>query len=267
MSLGNEVSVFWVPAHSGIIGNETEDQFAKEAAGGQLQHSVLDELRWEASLSHLSRVITENRSRATAQWISSHVRPERRHKPPTGLGLRRKSLRRVRKSLASRYYQLLSGHAAIGSFLKRESRHHIFVECKAWASRSGGCGSGWPRTASGSIPGASGAEAVEGGSHKGCSRVPGGRASGVLAGGEGEGTGRGGGRGCGIGGRGGRPGAALGLWFCVLYGKLYGLLSLRLFLLSVSIFSFVWRGGQDGGRRLGSPSLTLRSWGHWHKHV
>ena len=61
-------------------------------------------------------------------------------------------LRRVRKSLASRY-QLLSGHADIGSFLhekvtgplrresgecqwcrcgKRESRHHIFVECRAW---------------------------------------------------------------------------------------------------------------------------------------
>ena len=59
----------------------------------------------------------------------------------------------MRKSLASRY-QLLSGHAAIGSFLhermtgplrressdfkwcgsgKRESRHHLFIECRAWA--------------------------------------------------------------------------------------------------------------------------------------
>ena len=64
------------------------------------------------------------------------------------------TLRRVGKSLASRYYQLLSGHAAIGSFLhervtgplsresskcrwcscgRRESRHHLLVECKAWA--------------------------------------------------------------------------------------------------------------------------------------
>ena len=32
-------------------------------------------------------------------------------------GLRRRMLRRVRKSIAQRYYQLLSGHAAIGSFL------------------------------------------------------------------------------------------------------------------------------------------------------
>ena len=62
-------------------------------------------------------------------------------------------MRRVRKSTAQRYFQLLSGHAAIGSFLhdrmsgpqrldsdecwwckggKRQSRHHLFVECKSW---------------------------------------------------------------------------------------------------------------------------------------
>ena len=71
-----------------------------------------------------------------------------------GPGLRRRALRRVRKLLASRYYQLLSGHAAIGSFLhekmtgplrresgecrhcscgKRESRYRLFVERRAWA--------------------------------------------------------------------------------------------------------------------------------------
>ena len=63
------------------------------------------------------------------------------------------ALRRVRKPLAGRYYQLLPGHAAIGSFLhermtgplrlesgecrwygsgKRESHHYIFTECQAW---------------------------------------------------------------------------------------------------------------------------------------
>ena len=62
-------------------------------------------------------------------------------------------MRRVRKSVAQRYYQLLSGHAAIGSFLhdrmtgpqrlekdecwwcsngRRQSRHHLFTECQAW---------------------------------------------------------------------------------------------------------------------------------------
>ena len=94
------------------------DQYVKEAVGSQ-RHGVSNELRSEASLLHLTRVTTENCSKASAQWISTHVRPERRCRPPAGSGLRRKALRRVRKSLASRYYQFLSGHAAIGSFLHK----------------------------------------------------------------------------------------------------------------------------------------------------
>ena len=84
--------------------------------------------------------------------MTAHVRPERRYISPGGSGLRRRALRKVRKSLASRYYQSLSGHAAIGSFLhermsgpwrpessacwcncrKRQSRHYLFTECCAW---------------------------------------------------------------------------------------------------------------------------------------
>ena len=63
---GNKVTVRWVPAHVGVEGNEVADRFAKEAAEGH-QHSVSDKLRWEASLSYLSRVTTERRSEATAQ--------------------------------------------------------------------------------------------------------------------------------------------------------------------------------------------------------
>ena len=100
---------------------------------------------------------------------ASHVRPEKRYRrPPGGSGLRRRGLRRVRKSLDGRYYQLISGYATLGSFLhermtgslclesnecrwcgsgkreflfffvfnqlyfsKRESRHHLFTECQA----------------------------------------------------------------------------------------------------------------------------------------
>ena len=60
----------------------------------------------------------------------------------------------MRKSVAQRYYQLLSGHAATGAFLRdrmtgpqrletdacwwcncgrRQTRHHLFTECRAWA--------------------------------------------------------------------------------------------------------------------------------------
>lgn len=77
----NEVTVLWVPAHKGVIGNEFVNGLAKEAAEGR-SHDVPDEVRWQASLSHLSKRDTESRARDTAQWIAAHVRPERRYRPP-----------------------------------------------------------------------------------------------------------------------------------------------------------------------------------------
>ena len=66
-------------------------------------------------MSHMTRVTTEKRTRETKEWISRHVRPERRYRPPPGRGIKRAQLRRARKTLAGRYYQLLSGHAATGT--------------------------------------------------------------------------------------------------------------------------------------------------------
>ena len=65
------------------------------------------------------RVATEeDRPRATVQWIREHTEPKRKYKPSPGRGVRRKLLLRAPKSIASRYYQLLSGHTAIGPYLK-----------------------------------------------------------------------------------------------------------------------------------------------------
>ena len=70
--------------------------------------------------------------------------------PPPGKDVRRKQLRRARKSVSGRYFQLMSGHAAIGPYLKdkikkadddkcwwcgggkQQARHHLFTECRAW---------------------------------------------------------------------------------------------------------------------------------------
>ena len=154
----NRVMVHCVPAHEGVAGNETADDLAKQEAERTSRDfsEVPDQVKWQVSLSPPHQRVTEQCSKGTAQWVASHVRPERRYRPPGGSGLRRKAQHRVRKSLAGRYYQLLSGHAAIGSFLhermtgplrlesrecrwrssgKRESRHHLFTECQAWAPR------------------------------------------------------------------------------------------------------------------------------------
>ena len=80
MSRDNEVILLWVPAHLGIAGNEEADRLAKKAAGGRTRE-VPEVIRWKTTLSHLSRRAAESRSRATTQWASFHVRPERRFLP------------------------------------------------------------------------------------------------------------------------------------------------------------------------------------------
>ena len=102
---------------------------------------------------HMTRVATEARSKETAEWITADVQPERRYRPPPGRGLRRPPLRRAKKTLAGRYYQLLSGHAATGTYRKwfgktdtakcwwwcrngePQSRHHLFTRCASWTEQ------------------------------------------------------------------------------------------------------------------------------------
>ena len=126
--------------------------YAKAATEGDRPDSTVpDELRWETSLAHMTMAATETRARRMKQWISEHLGDSRRkYRPPPGKGVRRKLLRRAPKHIAGRYYQLLSGHVAIGPYLKdkihkvdddqcwwcgggkKQTRHHLFTECRAW---------------------------------------------------------------------------------------------------------------------------------------
>ena len=107
----------------------------------------------QASLPHLSRRATERRSEATSQWIGDHVRPERRYVPPGGPGFQKRVLRRVRKSVAQRYYHLfvrIRGDRSLPSraddrapeidderllvvqLWEETVEAHLFTERKAW---------------------------------------------------------------------------------------------------------------------------------------
>ena len=101
-----EVTIRWVPSHSGIPGNEKADQFVKAATGRTASCSdgdIPEELRRKATLSQMTRSATEARSRASVERIASHL-GARRYRPPPGRGLRCQHLRSTRKKLAGRYY-------------------------------------------------------------------------------------------------------------------------------------------------------------------
>lgn len=93
---GNSVTLRWTRAHKGVEGNEVADDLAKQAVEG-----VVD--------AHLTRKTTKARVQGTRAWVSSHVKSNyRRYRPPRGSNLR-PDVRKERKELASRHYQLLSG--------------------------------------------------------------------------------------------------------------------------------------------------------------
>ena len=64
-----------------------------------------------------------------SKWIVDHVNRQRRYSPPKDPKLR-KELRHERKALAGRYYQLLSGHAAIGDYLCNKA--HKLPSDRCW---------------------------------------------------------------------------------------------------------------------------------------
>ena len=76
---GNSVTIRRVSAHSEVTGNEVADRYAKSAATGKESVEAIPEgYAAETSLSHMTRVATEARSKETREWITAHARPERR---------------------------------------------------------------------------------------------------------------------------------------------------------------------------------------------
>ena len=64
----------------------------------------------------MTRVTTEGKTRGATRWASGHVKSSQRCRPPKGASLC-PELRKERKGLAGRFYQLLSRHAATGAYL------------------------------------------------------------------------------------------------------------------------------------------------------
>ena len=148
---GNTITFKWTPAHAGVEGNERADMAAKSAATLPPLRGTRDRY----SLAYLKRGTTEGIMKSWIADTETRMTNGGRdrgafRKPEKGARPRiRGPLRKVGKGVASRFFQLLSGHAMIAPFLKdrlgwtdsdscwwcnggRQSRDHLFKECTTW---------------------------------------------------------------------------------------------------------------------------------------
>ncbi|EEA25695.1 conserved hypothetical protein [Talaromyces marneffei ATCC 18224] len=126
---GRPVTIQWVPGHNGVEGNEQADQAAKPAASKPAGPGFEG-----LSLAYVRRACTEARRAAVENWARENAvqgahRRGRAYKMPRGWGLDRIGAK-APKRVASRYYQLKTGHAPIGTYLHRIKARDS-PECRA----------------------------------------------------------------------------------------------------------------------------------------
>ena len=155
---GCTLTVRWVPGHANVPGSEAADEMAKGAAANRRkpgQEHATYRVRITASMTYLKRTATERKAAETNGWIKEKIRQRHqvsgRHSytPPKKSGSR-KMLKKERKRLAARFYQLNTGHALTAPYMKRikktdsnlcwwcedgrsiQTRQHLFTECRAF---------------------------------------------------------------------------------------------------------------------------------------
>jgi len=152
------IEIRWCPAHKGVTGNEIADTWAKLAADEPDAHGV----EWLAhadgsprrmplprSLAHLSREATEKKWKEARQWSKARIKPAKYKIPERQLPDR--TVAGCSKRSASRFYQLRSGHALTGQYLKWtksrpsarcewcqyqcQTRDHLLKNCPEWRAQ------------------------------------------------------------------------------------------------------------------------------------
>jgi hypothetical protein len=141
-----------VPGHHGIEGNERADQAAKQATSKPPRGT-----QGKLSLAYTYRTRTEVARAQRQQWLTKalgrrSLQAQRAYRALPGWKLD-PTVAAAPKRIASRYYQLKVGHAAIGAYLKKvqaqesgtcrgchapsETVYHLLFECREWRRQRG----------------------------------------------------------------------------------------------------------------------------------
>ena len=148
---GSSVEVRRVPGHARVEGNETADLCASEAATRSRRNQPS---KGEARVLSLAVLKVEGTMKANKMWRGEIIRRKEGKRtfscPKEGKRPRiRRDIGNAPKGIASRFYQLASGHAWLAPFLKerfgwvdsdtcwwcgsgRQTRQHCFKECITW---------------------------------------------------------------------------------------------------------------------------------------
>jgi len=153
---GIVIEIRWCLAHKGVVGNGRADGWAKTAAEEPDTHGVewlnysdrteVRKMPLPRSLANLKREISEKKWVEARQWAGGRT-SKKKHRPPTSQrpdGTVAGSTKR----LASRFYQLKTGHCLTGQYLnwtknrptpqcwwcryRTQTRDHLFKEYPEW---------------------------------------------------------------------------------------------------------------------------------------
>jgi len=145
------IEVRWCPAHEGVEGNEKPDEWAKLAADKPDTPGVewLDGaclLPLPRSLANIGREISEKKWTEAREWAGGRT-TTKKYKMPKGQRPD-STVAGSTKRLASRFYQLKTGHCRTGEYLHwttsrptpqcwwclhpRQTREHLLKGCPKW---------------------------------------------------------------------------------------------------------------------------------------
>jgi hypothetical protein len=150
------IEVRWWPAHQGVVGNEEADKWARLAAKEPDTHGVewlgfadrygRRSMPLPGSLANIKREISQKKWAEVQSWAEGRITSKKYRLPREQRPNR--VVERCPKRLASRFYQLKTGHCLTGQYLKWskscstagcgwcscrvQTREHLFKNCPRW---------------------------------------------------------------------------------------------------------------------------------------